>query len=118
MSFPSLPEHELLYFCYQEFCSSGSWLFLLRSDAFNSSCRLRCFGNGSALPPVHMERLLAKAPLRGGARVHHSCCLPVLHSNGSEPLIQSARLKMSVCHVVLHGNVQCATGKEGGKYRL
>lgn len=63
MSFLSLPENELLCFCYQELCSSGSWLFLLRCNAFNSSCRLRSFGNGSALPPVHMERLLAKAAI-------------------------------------------------------
>lgn len=118
MSFLSFPENDLLCFCSQELCCSGSWLFLLRSDAFHPSCHLRCFGDRPALPPVHMECLLAKAPLRGSACVHHSCCLLVLHSNGSEPLLQSARLKMGVWCVVLHCNVHCATGLEEGKYWL
>lgn len=98
-----------LCFCYQEFSSSGSRLFLLRPNAFNSSCHLHCFGNKSALPPVHMERLLAKTTLWGSACVHHSRYLPVLHSHGSEPLSQSARLKISVWYAVLHCNVQCVT---------
>lgn len=111
----SLLENELLCFCYQGFSGSGSWLFLLRSNAFDSSCHLHCFGNRSALPPVHMERLLTKTTLWGSACVHHSCYLPVLHSHGSEPLSQSARLKISVQYAVLHCNVQCVTGMEEGK---
>ena len=49
-----------------------------------------------AVPPVHMERLLAEAALRGNARVHHGRHLPVLYSHGPEPLSEGARLKISV----------------------
>lgn len=118
MSFLSLPENELFCFCYQESCSSGSRLFLLRSNAFNSSCHLRCFGNRSALPPVHMERLLAKAAVWGSACVHHSCCLPVLHSNGSEPLLQSARLTISVWFCIAMSSVPLERKKENTSFKL
>lgn len=83
-------------FFYQEFCSSGSRMFLLCADAFHPSCHLHRFGNRPAVPPVHMERLLAEAALRGNARVHHGRHLPVLYSHGPEPLSEGARLKISV----------------------
>lgn len=62
-----------------------------------------------------MERLLAKAALRGSACVHHSRDLLVLHSHGPEPLSESARLKIRVQYTVLHRDTLCVTGMEGRK---
>ncbi|XP_053226364.1 GPI ethanolamine phosphate transferase 2 isoform X2 [Podarcis raffonei] len=74
------------FFFFQESFSHGARLLLLRAAAFHPGCRVHRPGHGPALPPLHLERFLAKASLRGGARLHHGSRVHLLHSHGSQPL--------------------------------
>nr|XP_028567408.1 GPI ethanolamine phosphate transferase 2 isoform X2 [Podarcis muralis] len=74
------------FFFFQESFSHGARLLLLRAAAFHPGCRVHRLGHGPALPPLHLERFLAKASLRGGARLHHGSRVHFLHSHGSQPL--------------------------------
>lgn len=61
---------------------TGAGLLLLRAAQLRPGVRLHRPGHRPALPPVHLERVLPEAPLRGHAPARHSRPLPVLHRCG------------------------------------
>ena len=68
---------------------------------------LRGAGDGATLPPLHLERLLPQASLRGGARAarHRALPLPGRHGDGAgrrrQALKDPAHLCLFVCFVCL-----------------
>lgn len=75
-------------FSPQEPGCSRPWLLLFGPVEVRASCCLHCAGDCSALPSLHMERVLAQITVRVHAPTADRSSLSVLQHHGPKPLFQ------------------------------